>query len=54
MWDKEKEVEENFDDVTDSSHLNRKKMGHTRNLLLKGQMKYIQDIDAIVFLCSPM
>lgn len=26
----------------------------TRNILLKGQMKYIDDIKAIVFLCSPV
>lgn len=25
-----------------------------RNILLKGQMKYIDDIKAIVFLCSPV
>lgn len=28
---------------------------NTRNyLLLKGEMKYISDINSIVFLCSPM
>lgn len=26
----------------------------TKNILLKGQMKHIKDIDAIIFLCSPM
>lgn len=26
----------------------------TKNILLKGQMKYIEDIKAIVFLCSPV
>lgn len=26
----------------------------TKNILLKGQMKYIDDIKAIVFLCSPV
>lgn len=26
----------------------------TRTLLLKGQMRYIKEIDAIVFLCSPL
>lgn len=26
----------------------------TRNILLKGQMKYIDDIKALIFLCSPM
>jgi guanylate cyclase len=26
----------------------------TRSILLKGQMKYIDDIKAIVFLCSPL
>lgn len=26
----------------------------TKNILLKGQMKYIDDIDAIIYLCSPM
>lgn len=25
-----------------------------RNILLKGQMKYLEDINALVFLCSPM
>lgn len=25
-----------------------------RNILLKGQMKYIEDVNAIVFLCSPV
>jgi guanylate cyclase len=26
----------------------------TRSILLKGEMKYIDDIKAIVFLCSPL
>lgn len=26
----------------------------TKNILLKGQMKYIKDINAIIYLCSPM
>ncbi|KAL7289320.1 hypothetical protein TKK_0017250 [Trichogramma kaykai] len=26
----------------------------SRNILLKGQMRYIEDIDAIIFLCSPL
>jgi guanylate cyclase len=26
----------------------------TRSILLKGQMKYIDDIKAIIFLCSPL
>lgn len=26
----------------------------TKNILLKGQMKYIDDIKAIMFLCSPV
>jgi guanylate cyclase len=26
----------------------------TRSILLKGQMKYIDEIKAIVFLCSPL
>jgi guanylate cyclase len=26
----------------------------TRSILLKGQMKYMDDIKAIVFLCSPL
>ena len=25
-----------------------------RNILLKGQMRYISDMKAIIFLCSPM
>lgn len=25
-----------------------------RNILLKGQMRYIEDINAIIFLCSPV
>lgn len=25
-----------------------------KNLLLKGQMKYLSDINAIIFLCSPV
>lgn len=31
----------------------RGSQGWTR-VLLKGQMRYIQDIDSIVFLCSPL
>jgi guanylate cyclase len=26
----------------------------TRSILLKGQMKYVDDIKAIIFLCSPL
>lgn len=26
----------------------------TKNVLLKGQMKYISDVNAIIYLCSPM
>lgn len=25
-----------------------------KNILLRGQMRYLQDMDAIIFLCSPL
>lgn len=37
-----------------SSGLNRKGSGGARSILLKGQMRYIDDIKAIIFLCSPL
>lgn len=32
----------------------RESQGGTKMVLLKGQMRYIEDIDSIVFLCSPL
>lgn len=26
----------------------------TKNVLLKGQMKFLEDINAVIFLCSPV
>lgn len=39
-----------------SPHLFDQRRGSqgTRSILLKGQMKYIDDIKVIVFLCSPL
>lgn len=34
--------------------LDRKGSQGARSILLKGQMRYIEDIKAIVFLCSPL
>ncbi|KAJ8682238.1 hypothetical protein QAD02_018030 [Eretmocerus hayati] len=34
--------------------LTRKSSQGTRNILLKGQMRYIEDIKVIIFLCSPL
>ncbi|XP_058791395.1 soluble guanylate cyclase 89Db-like isoform X2 [Phymastichus coffea] len=36
------------------SALDRRGSQGARNLLFKGQMRYIDDIDAIIFLCSPL
>jgi guanylate cyclase len=49
-------------DVAESKHkpalpylLDRRRGSQgTRSILLKGQMKYMDDIKAIVFLCSPL
>lgn len=32
----------------------RESQGNPKMILLKGQMRYIEDIDSIVFLCSPL
>ncbi|XP_076546019.1 soluble guanylate cyclase 89Da isoform X2 [Osmia lignaria lignaria] len=37
-----------------SSGLDRRGSQGVRSILLKGQMRYIEDIDAIIFLCSPL
>ena len=34
--------------------LDRRGSQGARNILLKGQMRYIDDIKAIIFLCSPL
>lgn len=34
--------------------MNRRGSQGYRSLLLKGQMRYIKDIDSIIFLCSPL
>nr|XP_022904933.1 soluble guanylate cyclase 89Db-like [Onthophagus taurus] len=47
----EEEFKNSFDEQKESE--TTKNVG-SRNILLKGQMKYIEDIDAIVFLCSPI
>jgi guanylate cyclase len=57
-----KAEEDNSTTVMDSKHkptlpllLDRRRGSQgTRSILLKGQMKYIHDIKAIVFLCSPL
>lgn len=38
----------------ESEELNRRDSHDSRSILLKGQMRYIEDIKAIVFLCSPL
>lgn len=37
-----------------SSGLDRRGSQGARSILLKGQMRYIEDIKAIIFLCSPL
>lgn len=37
-----------------SSSLDRRGSQGARSILLKGQMRYIDDIKAIIFLCSPL
>lgn len=37
-----------------SLKLDRRGSQGARNILLKGQMRYIDDIKAIIFLCSPL
>lgn len=37
-----------------SMRLARRGSQGTRNILLKGQMRYIDDVKAIIFLCSPL
>jgi guanylate cyclase len=37
-----------------SSKLDRQGSQGARNILLKGQMRYIDDIKSIIFLCSPL
>ncbi|XP_039307262.1 soluble guanylate cyclase 89Da [Solenopsis invicta] len=45
----------NLDDApSTSSGLDRRGSQGTRSILLKGQMRYIEDIKAIIFLCSPL
>ncbi|XP_011498155.1 PREDICTED: soluble guanylate cyclase 89Da-like [Ceratosolen solmsi marchali] len=41
-------------EVQTSSKLDRQGSQGARNILLKGQMRYIDDIKAIIFLCSPL
>lgn len=36
------------------SGLDRKGSHGARSILLKGQMRYIEDIKSIIFLCSPL
>ncbi|XP_032456579.1 soluble guanylate cyclase 89Da [Nasonia vitripennis] len=44
------------DELNGRSHLKLDRRGSqgARNILLKGQMRYIDDIKAIIFLCSPL
>ncbi|XP_036144536.1 soluble guanylate cyclase 89Db isoform X6 [Monomorium pharaonis] len=45
----------NLDDVpSTSSSLDRRGSQGARSILLKGQMRFIEDIKAIIFLCSPL
>lgn len=45
----------NSDDTpSTSSGLDRRGSQGARSILLKGQMRYIEDIKAIIFLCSPL
>lgn len=48
----------NFNDTVEEVHVrddnNTTPSPGTKNLLLKGQMKYIPDINAIIYLCSPV
>lgn len=37
-----------------SKSLDRRGSQGARSILLKGQMRYIEDIKAIIFLCSPL
>jgi len=45
----------NLSDIpSTSSSLDRRGSQGARSILLKGQMRYIEDIKAIIFLCSPL
>lgn len=46
--------QEKKDDVPKTVSLDRRGSHGLRGLLLKGQMRYIKEIDSIVFLCSPL
>ncbi|KAJ8919156.1 hypothetical protein NQ315_012142 [Exocentrus adspersus] len=48
------ELECNRGSVTQISDGKESPVMGTKNVLLKGQMKYIRDINAIIFLCSPV
>lgn len=39
---------------TTAPKLERKGSQGARSILLKGQMRYIEDIKSIIFLCSPL
>lgn len=43
-----------LEDVPKTVSLDRRGSHGLRGLLLKGQMRYIKEIDSIVFLCSPL
>lgn len=45
----------NSDDMpSTSSGLDRRGSQGARSILLKGQMRHLEDIKAIIFLCSPL
>lgn len=43
-----------LEEVPKTVTLDRRGSHGLRGLLLKGQMRYIKEIDSIVFLCSPL
>lgn len=48
------ELVEQVNEVPETVTLDRRGSHGLRGLLLKGQMRYIKEIDSIVFLCSPL
>lgn len=52
---------ENYNEITDEINAAKEKEEkrlstpqEIKNIILKGQMKYVKDINAIIYLCSPV
>lgn len=47
--------DENQNPLTMAQALERRRSSHsTRNILLKGEMRYLRETDLLIFLCSPL